>query len=571
MLSAIALILAVACAPTGSPPNGSVDQQTATVQPDRVLVLIGRSEPSTLAGTLLLALGTGANTQRRPFNAGLSMGDADDQPIPYLAEVLPQLNTDTWRVFPDGTMETTFRLRPDLRWHDGEPLSGADFVFAWRVYTNPELGTAASPPHTLMEEVLAPDGRTIVVRWKRPYPGAGDLRALGGAGASPSYGPLPHHILGPTFGADARAFATQAYWTTEYVGLGPYKLQRWEPGAFIEGAAFEGHALGRPKIDRIRFLFISDANAALASLLSGEAHVPVDDSIGLDQALRLKEQWGPRAGGSVLFVPGIARYVRIQHRPEYASPRALLDVRVRRAVALSIDKQDINDGIFYGAALMSDTMIPPVVSYYAQVERAVRAHPFDPRRAESLLIEAGYPRAPDGVFLEAGSDARLNLEIKNISSDRNNAERSIMANGFRQVGFEIDEAAYTPVQARDNEALATFRSLSPTGGVQSEDRFLYFASREIPSPQTRWIGSNRGGWSNPDYDRLMDALNTTLARDERIRLVIEAARILNEDVAIIPLYYAPTVVAYPSELSGILVRGVASDIEWNIHEWQLSR
>jgi peptide/nickel transport system substrate-binding protein len=534
-------------------------------------VFIGRSEPSTLAGTLLLALGTGANTQRRPFNAGLAMGDGNDRSIPYLAEVLPQLNSESWRVFPDGTMETTFRLRPNLAWHDGTPLSGGDFIFAWRVYTNPDLGTAASPPHTLMEDVSAPDDRTIVIRWKRPYPGAADLRPLGGAGASPSYVPLPRHILEPTLGPDARAFASQAYWTTEYVGLGPYRLERWEPGAFLEGSAFEGHALGRPKIDRIRFVFISDANAALATLLSGEAHMPVDDSVGLEQGVRLKEEWGQRSAGTVLFLPAIARYVRVQHRPELANPRALLDARVRRAVAHGIDKPGINDGLFYGNALMSDSMIPPTVDYYAQVERAVPVYPFDPRRAQTLMTEAGYPRAADGVFLNTGGDARLNLEIKNISNDRNNAERSIMANGFRQVGFEVEEAAYTPVQARDNEALSTFRALSPTGGVQSEDRFLYFTSSEISAPQTRWVGSNRGGWANTEYDRLMNALNTTLARDERNRLIIEAARILNEDVAIIPLYYAPSVLAYPAELTGVSVKGIAVDIEWNIHEWELRR
>ncbi len=533
-------------------------------------MLIGRSEPSTLAGTLLLALGTGANTQRRPFNAGLAMGDANDQAIPYLAEALPQLNTDTWRVFPDGRMETIHKLRPSLTWHDGTPLTGADFIFAWRVYTNPDLGTAASPPHTLMEDVLAPDDRTVVIQWKRPYPGAADLRPLGGAGASPSYVPLPRHILEPTLGPDSRAFASQAYWTTEYVGLGPYRLERWEPGSFLEGTAFDGHALGRPKIDRIRFVFISDANAALATLLAGEAQMPVDDSVGLDQGVRLREEWEPRGAGSVLFLPAIARYVRVQHRPEIANPRALLDVRARRAIALGIDKASINDGIFYGAALMSDTMIPPTVDYYAQVEQAVPVYPFDPRRAQSIMAEAGYARAPDGTFLNAAGE-RLNLEIKNISSDRNNAERSIMANGFRQVGFDVEEAAYTPVQARDNEALSTFRSLSPTGGVQSEDRFLYFSSGEISTPQTRWIGSNRGGWANPEYDRLMDSLNTTLAREERNRQFIEAARILNDDVAIIPLYYAPTVVAFPTELAGVLVKGVGVDIEWNIHEWELRR
>jgi ABC-type oligopeptide transport system substrate-binding subunit len=85
------------------------------------------------------------------------------------------------------------------------------------------------------------------------------------------------------------------------------------------------------------------------------------------------------------------------------------------------------------------------------------------------------------------------------------------------------------------------------------------------------VGSNRGGWANTEYDRLMDALNTTLARDERNRLIVEAARILNEDVAIIPLYYAPSVLAYPTELTGVSVKGIAVDIEWNIHEWELRR
>lgn len=187
------------------------------------------------------------------------------------------------------------------------------------------------------------------------------------------------------------------------------------------------------------------------------------------------------------------------------------------------------------------------------------------------MFDAGFAKGADGTYLAGPGEGRLNLEIKNISSARNNAERTIMANGFRQVGFEVEEAAYTPVQARDNEALSTFRSLSPTGGVTGEDRFLYFSSSEISSPQTRWIGSNRGGWANPDYDRLMDALNTTLAREERIQQIVEAARILNDEVAVIPLYYAPSVLAYPTELRGVQVRGVAVDVEWNIHEWELRR
>jgi ABC-type transport system substrate-binding protein len=75
----------------------------------------------------------------------LVLNDDRESPTPYLAEALPTANTDTWRILPDGRMETIYRLRPSLTWHDGAPLTAADFVFAWRVYATPELGQGASP------------------------------------------------------------------------------------------------------------------------------------------------------------------------------------------------------------------------------------------------------------------------------------------------------------------------------------------------------------------------------------------------------------------------------------------
>ena len=70
---------------------------------------------------------------------------------------MPQLNTESWRVFPDGRMETTYALKPNLAWHDGAPLTADDFVFAWRVYATPELGVSNTPPASLIE-VLAGEG-----------------------------------------------------------------------------------------------------------------------------------------------------------------------------------------------------------------------------------------------------------------------------------------------------------------------------------------------------------------------------------------------------------------------------
>lgn len=113
-----------------------------------------------------------------------------------------------------GRMETTYRLKSDLVWHDGTPLSAADFVFSWKAYTVPELGVATTPPIGLLEEVVAPDERTVLIRWQRPFSDAGTL-----AGDFP---PLPRRLLeAPLREGPPDAFAGHPYWTREFVGLGP--------------------------------------------------------------------------------------------------------------------------------------------------------------------------------------------------------------------------------------------------------------------------------------------------------------------------------------------------------------
>src|SRR5205823_3319779 len=120
-----------------------------------------------------------------------------------------------------------------------------DFVFTWRMYTNPEFGLASATPQGLMDEVLAPDARTVTIRWKRAYPFAG---VLGMSGSQNSFAPLAYHALGPqSEHLSADALLALPFWTAGYVGAGPFTVERWEPGAFIDATAFEGHALGRPK------------------------------------------------------------------------------------------------------------------------------------------------------------------------------------------------------------------------------------------------------------------------------------------------------------------------------------
>jgi len=269
------------------------------------MVMALRVEPATMAPRGLGSAAVATKASGRLFNAALDLIDDRNLPRPYLAEALPELNTDPWRVYPDGRMETTYRLKPNVTWHDGTALSAEDFMLAWRVYSQPELGNAAAPPVSLMEDVSAPDARTLVIRWRRAYPQAGVLQATGKLTDFP---PLPRHVLQAPFDeAQWEAFAAHPFWTREYLGLGPYRLERWDPGASIEGAAFANHVGGRPKIDRIRIIFTPDSNTALANMLSGNIQIAVDNAIFFQQALTAKQEWAPNAGGNILYTTDLYR------------------------------------------------------------------------------------------------------------------------------------------------------------------------------------------------------------------------------------------------------------------------
>ena len=94
-------------------------------------------------------------------------------------------------------MRTTYRLRPNLSWHDGEAMTADDYIFSWRVYSTPEVGLSRQPPFDAIDQVSAPDARTLVIDWKRPYPDAAHM-----AGREVNYPALPRHLLEADFSPD---------------------------------------------------------------------------------------------------------------------------------------------------------------------------------------------------------------------------------------------------------------------------------------------------------------------------------------------------------------------------------
>jgi len=560
----IAILLA-ACAPAAPstvPRSESSGAPPAAPEPSRKLVVMIRVEPATLAPRGLQRAG-GVTTAMllRLFNAGLAINDDRGQPNAYLAEALPQLETDTWRVLPDGRMETAYRLRADLTWHDEAPLTAADFAFSWQVYATPELGAASSLPFSLIEEVAATDQRTVLIRWRRPFPDAGSLQAT-------DFPPLPRHLLEQPFQTSPPdSFVALPFWARDYVGAGPYRLAQWEPGAFMEATAFGGHTLGRGKIPAIRVLWNGDPNTVLANLAAGDVHVSADDSMQFTHATILRREWSPRGTGTVLFLPTLWRSTQLQLRPELAAPRSLQDVRMRRAFAHAVDKQALNDTLFEGQGIMADSMIPPTADYFAEVDRAVMKYPHDPRRTEQLMNEVGYSKGPDG-FYTSPDEGRLATEVKINAGAQYESEMSLMAAGWRQAGFDVREVVNPAALAQDGQTRALFPALYTASGPLGEDLVRSYGSANIPRLENRWVGRNRVAWINPEFDRLVDAFNTTLDRSTRNEQVVRMARLFSEELPEIALYFDPGVLAYVAALQGPRVVAPKGVIGWDIHQWE---
>jgi peptide/nickel transport system substrate-binding protein len=284
------LLLTQGCAsPAVRDPSsiGQAASATAAARTPKRLMLGILQEPRTWAPWETTTTAGGANQVAFLIKRTLTTLDEQGQLQPDLAVALPSLDHGDWRVEPDGSMEQTWRLNPNARWHDGRPITGDDFVFGWEVETDPNLPRSISPATGLVEGVAAPDPQTVVIRFKSSSPLAGQALSF----------PFPRHILGEALATRVgERVINHEYWTTGFVGSGPYRIADWQPGAYLELEGYADYVGGRPKIETVVVKFLGDANTLLANVLSGGVDVALSDGLSVDHALELQRGWAAPAG-----------------------------------------------------------------------------------------------------------------------------------------------------------------------------------------------------------------------------------------------------------------------------------
>jgi peptide/nickel transport system substrate-binding protein len=443
--------------------------------------------------------------------------------VPRLAS-LPEVSGDG-RTF-------TFRLRKDVRWHDGRPFTSRDVLHSLDQLRHPEGGVAGSKRMLFepLESREAPDDHTVVLKFRQPYA-------------------LAYHAWTRLFILPVHLGSEPGRTTVHDrapVGTGPYRVAGWDPQKQIVLEANPDYFGGRPHIDRIVYRIVPNVAALARALRAGEL-----DVAGLPPSEAPPE--GEESPFRIVRAPGNYLDAVIWNLRE---PRGLFrDVRVRRALTLAFDRKAYIEKIKMGADLPAVSIFHPLGWAH---DPNLLPLPHDPKAAAALLAEAGWRDGDgDGILDTPSGPASFTLCFRSGVPDLEKSATLFQA-AVKPVGVEVrlqalEGKVWMERTRTGNYEAVVYRWLLST----DPDPYDYFHSSQHPE------GQNYGGYANPEFDRLAEEGRRATDRLERAALYHRIERILREDQPYTFISHPGIVLGVSKRLRGVEVSPIQGLFGWS--------
>lgn len=516
ILAAFVLATPLAMAPSAMAQDEPSDEDRSTVR-----VALSGYENNLTPFTITFATGRPDDLLMFVYDS-LFWSQVSEDPEPWLAErATPSNDFRTW----------TVRLRPGVRWHDGQPLTAEDVKFTFDYFKEvapPGRWThhvTDEPPYERGEVI---DDRTVRLHFARPAP---TFEILPGADLPI----LPQHIWK---GVEDPSTATGK----PPVGSGPYKLTEIVPDQRYRFEANEDYFKGKPLVDVIEMPIVTDPNAAFQALQTGQV-----DYVDRDVPPAVVERF--EAADDIKVTRG-TDFESTELRFNARKP-PLNDPQLRKAISLAIDYNALTEQVLQGDGQPGrDSWVHPR-SPWAMPDGE---HEFDPRRAEQQLDRAGYRRGPEGVRVAPGG-APLDFDVL-VSSVEPEHLRGLQlaARQVQDIGVRLRPEALDPASLRqrtrpgpDGPPDYDAQMSGFDWHAHTDPDALYFF---FHSPGPRGIGGIFTGWSNSTFDRLVERAAGRSAQ-ARKPVLHEAQRIMAQDVPLLTFWYREGVSAYrPAAYNG---------------------
>lgn len=478
---------------------------------------------------------------------------ASDAMFDRLAEVGSDLSTAGDRGFTPrlarswawaaDSMSIAFSIDPRARWHDGRPVTAHDIRFSLSLYKNPKAGAVQQSLLADIDSVSVRDSLTAVVWYNRRSPEQF---------YSFTYNvfPVPEHVLkdiAPEGLMTSPAVATP-------VGNGRFRIGRVEPGVRTELVSDTANYRGRAKLDRVIITTVADPGVALTQLMSGSADfveiVPPSALAQVDSAPTLK----------LVPYPALQHvYLGFNFRDSRggAGPHPLFgDARVRRAIAMALDRQAMLQNVYGGRGVLGTGP-----SARALGDTTIALPPFDRARAAALLDSAGWVAGANGIRAKNGRPLTFRLAVPTSSATRLQyavlIQEQLRAIGVR---VDLDQMDFNAFMDRSIRGLydACLQGRASDPGLSDINQSWTTAA--APPAGQNWVR-----YSNPAVNALADSL-TKAADPERARqLKRRAFQIITDDVPGVWLYDVLTIAGAHNRLR---IEGIRADAWWSgLADW----
>jgi peptide/nickel transport system substrate-binding protein len=429
-----------------------------------------------------------------------------------------------------------YSIRPEARWSDGVPVTSEDFAYSADV-----LAAAGVPGHDLVRSVTALDRTTAVVALDLAY---GSWRGLF---------PRVFRSGGPLIGDPSGIEST-----------GPFTVAGWQEGEFlvlernepwwVDQDPLSGEPVG--DLSEVTLVFIDDPAAMVAALAAGEVDVI---AVRPDQATIASLE--TLEGVEYAVAPGpFWEHIDFHHEDPM-----LAQLWVRRAIALAIDRERILDEtvrLTHPSATILDNTVWMTTTPYYEPHYDVG---FDPDGAERILVENGCARGDDGIQICDGT--RLSFLWSTTDDDpARRATFDLVRVDLEAIGVELVAAFVSPSELASRNFLF---------GGPERWQMINFSWKARPDPAaanaTYYCGGeslNVSRYCSEEVESLIRSTDTIIDPDERAAVYNQADRIYLEDLAVIPLYQKPMMMAWRAELSGPAPNYTLASHLWNVGAWR---
>ena len=447
---------------------------------------------------------------------------------------------DSWQVSADQKT-ITFKLKPNLKWADGKPLTSADVLWTWQAVIDEKTGSPYASDYQLVKKVETPDPLTFSVTYEQAYAPA--LDSWSGLQI------LPKHLL------QGQDLHTTAF-ARNPVGSSYYKLDSWTHGENIKLSRNASSVLGFAQIEKLVTRIIPDSSAQFLELMADNI-----DSMSLDpikyariiparSELKQKLALYKELGSGYTYMG-----FNLKHKP-------FDDVRVRHAINYAIDKQEIIDGVYLGLGIDIASPYKPGTRWS---NPNLKSYAYDPKKAKALLKEAGFLDTDgDGILERDGKPFSFEI-ITNQNKEREKTAVLIQRR-LKDVGIDV--------QIRAIEWASFISRFIKTGdfdvvvlgwglGLDPDQFNIWHSSQQAPG-QFNFIGYN-----NPTIDKLLEHGRLELNPDKRMKIYHEFAKVLLEDSPIVYLSAGYGLTAIHKRVKGIDNPAPPAGVGWNSYNWYI--